>query len=130
MSEKSDAPQEPAAPPAQSKAAAESALQILGRRHMMRPRPAPRVVDLPRVVHLVRRATFALQAQDPLTPVLREIVADLVHNGPSTGRSRHSLTVVADVLALDPHATEATRDVREALVALEGTTAPAPLSDL
>lgn len=130
MSEKPDAAQETAAIPAQSKATAEPILQISGRRPFMPPRPAPRLVDLPRVVHLVRRAAVTLQAQDPLSAILREIVADLVHNGPSAGRSRNSLTVVADVLALDPHATEATRDVREALVALEGTTAPAPLSDL
>jgi hypothetical protein len=125
MSEKPDAPQETAAIPTQSKAMAKPAVQILGRRPYMRPRPAPRLVDLSRVVHLVRRAAFALQTQDPLAPVLREIVADLIHNGSTVGRSQHSLTVVADVLALDPHATEATRDVREALVALEGTSAPA-----
>lgn len=117
MSEK---PQTTADSTSQRAKSEESTLRILGRIRPAKPFMAPRPVDLPRVLHLVRRAALTLPAHDPMSPVLRQVVVDLLHSG-DRARSHHGkLDTIADVLALDPHSEEAHRDVRAALDLLVG----------
>lgn len=87
------------------------------------PTPQVRPDDVAQAVHLVRRAALAMQAHDPLAPILREIVAELVGGSLAAGRSRHALGVVAGALALDPHAETVLRDVRAAIQALSPSAA-------
>lgn len=91
------------------------------------PMPQVRPADVTRAIHLVRRAVLAMQAHDPLAPVLREVVAELVSGSSlSAGQSQYRLRAVADALALDPHAESLLRDVREAQEALSIRAAATP----
>lgn len=90
-------------------------LQVGGRRRSIAQIMNPKPVDLPRVVHLMRCAALTLSAQDPVTPVLREMVVELLRGGTGAASISRKLAVIADSLALDPHAEAACRDVRAAL---------------
>lgn len=87
------------------------------------PEPARPRVDLPRVLHLLRRAALALNAQDPLAPQIRQSIDKVftlayMEVGANSPALNHLRTIVG-VLALDPHAEAASRDVRAALELLE-----------
>lgn len=114
--------------PAAEKPNTEPEIRIIGPRRpiLSGSFPQARPVDLPRVIHLLRRAALTLQQQDPVAPVLKEVVANLLHSGSRAESYRHKLTTLAAALALDPHSGEAERDVKAALELLTGPTAGEP----
>lgn len=93
-------------------------LQSVGSEKEDGPDEAPRS-DLSRVVHLLRRAALTLNSQDPVVQVLRQVVETVLRDRSLADSSLHSIALVADALALDPHAVEAERYVRAALNALD-----------
>lgn len=81
-------------------------------------RETSRRENIPRVIHLLRRAAVALPTHDPLVTTIRQQIEALLpmgHMGVGTREDWGSLQTIADALALDPHSEAATRDVRAAL---------------